>query len=416
MIKELKLKHWKSFDEATLYIDPLTIIIGTNASGKSNTLDALLFLHRVSVGVSIFQAINGDVSLPALRGGMEWICLKPYRQFSLEIIADGLNSKQDYRYHLTVEVNGTKAEVLREELVMITYRTRSDPIEKILFSAKHEESNTPGIPAYFSTGTQGRGKRVDLSRTHVILSQTDTLSLRKDIQEAARHVLSQLQRIFVFDPIPSHMRDYTPLSDKLLADGSNIAGVLAGLEASRKQGVEQTLTHYLRALPERDIQRVWTETVGKFNTDAMLYCQEGWSNQATHEIDARGMSDGTLRYLGIVAALLTREPGSLLVIEEVDNGLHPSRANVLLEMLKTLGKERNIDVIVTTHNPALLDAAGVRMLPFITVAHRDESSGVSELKQLEDLQQLPKLLASGSLGRLSSEGRIESALKLEDQQ
>ncbi|MDD5395248.1 MAG: AAA family ATPase [Thiothrix sp.] len=416
MIKELKLKHWKSFDEATLYIDPLTIIIGTNASGKSNTLDALLFLHRVSVGVSIFQAINGDVSLPALRGGMEWICLKPYRQFSLEIIADGLNSKQDYRYHLTVEVNGTKAEVLREELVMITYRTRSDPIEKILFSAKHEESNTPGIPAYFSTGTQGRGKRVDLSRTHVILSQTDTLSLRKDIQEAARHVLSQLQRIFVFDPIPSHMRDYTPLSDKLLADGSNIAGVLAGLEASRKQGVEQTLTHYLRALPERDIQRVWTETVGKFNTDAMLYCQEGWSNQATHEIDARGMSDGTLRYLGIVAALLTREPGSLLVIEEVDNGLHPSRANVLLEMLKTLGKERNIDVIVTTHNPALLDAAGVRMLPFITVAHRDESSGASELKQLEDLQQLPKLLASGSLGRLSSEGRIESALKLEDQQ
>jgi predicted ATPase len=416
VIKELKLKHWKSFDEATLYIDPLTIIIGTNASGKSNTLDALLFLHRVSVGVSIFQAINGDVSLPALRGGMEWICLKPYRQFSLEIIADGLNSKQDYRYHLTVEVNGTKAEVLREELVMITYRTRSDPIEKILFSAKHEESNTPGIPAYFSTGTQGRGKRVDLSRTHVILCQTDTLSLRKDIQEAARHVLGQLQRIFVFDPIPSHMRDYTPLSDKLLADGSNIAGVLAGLEASRKQGVEQTLTHYLRALPERDIQRVWTETVGKFNTDAMLYCQEGWPNQATHEIDARGMSDGTLRYLGIVAALLTREPGSLLVIEEVDNGLHPSRANVLLEMLKTLGKERNIDVIVTTHNPALLDAAGVRMLPFITVAHRDESSGASELKQLEDLQQLPKLLASGSLGRLSSEGRIESALKLEDQQ
>jgi len=416
VIKELKLKHWKSFDEATLYIDPLTIIIGTNASGKSNTLDALLFLHRVSLGIGIFQAINGDVSLSALRGGMEWVCLKPNRQFSLEIITDGLSSKQDYRYHLTVEVNGTKAEVLREELVAINHRTRSDPIEKILFGTKHEESNTPAIPAYFSTGTRSSGKRVDLNRTHIILSQADTLNLRKEVQEASRHVLTQLQRIFVFDPIPSHMRDYTPLSDKLLADGSNIAGVLAGLEAPRKQEVEQTLTRYLRALPERDIQRVWTETVGKFNTDAMLYCEEGWSANATHEIDARGMSDGTLRYLGIVAALLTREPGSLLVIEEVDNGLHPSRAYVLLDMLKTLGMERKIDVIVTTHNPALLDAAGVRMLPFITVAHRDENSGVSELKQLEDLQQLPKLLALGSLGKLSSEGRIESALKLEDQQ
>ncbi|WGZ95853.1 MAG: AAA family ATPase [Candidatus Thiothrix putei] len=416
MIKELKLKHWKSFDEATLYIDPLTIIIGTNASGKSNTLDALTFLHRVSLGMGIFQAIGGDVNLPALRGGMEWVCLKPNKQFSLEVITDGANSKQDYRYHLTVEVNGTKAEVLREELVLITYRSRSEPTEKTLFYTKHEESSTLGIPVYFSTGTQGRGKRVDLSRSYIVLSQTETLSLRKDVQEASRHVLAQLQRIFVFDPIPSHMRDYTPLSDKLLADGSNIAGVLAGLETTRKTEVEKTLTSYLRVLPERDIVKVWTERVGKFQTDAMLYCEEGWSQAATHEIDARGMSDGTLRYLGIVAALLTREPGSLLVIEEVDNGLHPSRAHVLLDMLKTLGKERNIDVIVTTHNPALLDAAGARMVPFITVAHRDEVAGVSELKQLEDLQQLPKLLASGSLGRLSTEGRIESALKLEDQQ
>ena len=44
MIKELSLKNWKSFTEATLYIDPLTVLIGSNASGKSNALDALLFL------------------------------------------------------------------------------------------------------------------------------------------------------------------------------------------------------------------------------------------------------------------------------------------------------------------------------------------------------------------------------------
>lgn len=123
------------------------------------------------------------------------------------------------------------------------------------------------------------------------------------------------------------------------------------------------------------------------------------------------MSDGTLRYLAIVTAMLTRQSGSLLVIEEVDNGLHPSRAHVLVDMLRTLGKARRIDVIVTTHNPALLDAAGTRMLPFITVAHRDDTTGASRLTQLEDIEQLPKLMAFGSLGRLSTEGRIETALK-----
>ena len=206
----------------------------------------------------------------------------------------------------------------------------------------------------------------------------------------------------------------TPLP-KLLADGSNIAGVLAGLEEERKSKVEDSLTYYLKDLPERDIKRIWTESVGKFKTDAMLYCEEGWENQPTHEVDARGMSDGTLRYLAIVTALLTREPGSLLVIEEVDNGLHPSRANCLVDMLKTLGQERSIDVLVTTHNPALLDAAGVGMVPFIVVAHRDYATGFSQLTQLEDIEQLPKLLAGGTLGYLTSKGRIEATLKAESE-
>ncbi len=415
MIKELKLQNWKSFKDGTLYIDPLTIIIGANASGKSNTLDALLFLHRVSTGVGIFQAINGDANLSALRGGMEWVCLKPNKQFTLEILTDSSNENQEYRYHLTVQINGTKAEVFEEKLILLTYgsRSKTPPKEKTLFYTRQEESSSPGIPTYFSTGAQGYGKRINLNRSHVILSQIETLNPRKVAQEAAKHVLSQLQQIFVFDPIPSHMRNYTPLSDNLLTDGSNIAGVLAGLEETRKHEVEKILTSYLKALPERDINRIWTEPVGKFKTDAMLYCEEGWQDTNTHEIDARGMSDGTLRYLAIVTALLTREQRSLLVIEEVDNGLHPSRAHILVDMLKILGNQRGIDVIVTTHNPALLDAAGVRMIPFITIAHRDGRTGASQLTQLEDIQQLPKLMASGSLGRLNTEGRIESALKQE---
>lgn len=125
MIKELKLKNWKSFEDATLYIDPLTILIGTNASGKSNLLDAFLFLNRVSSGVGIFQAINGDVNLPQLRGGLEWVCRKPGTRFSLEIIVDGLKSSQDYRYDMTIQINGAKAEIFKEELSLLTYGKRS---------------------------------------------------------------------------------------------------------------------------------------------------------------------------------------------------------------------------------------------------------------------------------------------------
>lgn len=417
MIKELTLINWKSFEKSTLYIDPLTIIIGTNSSGKSNLLDALLFLNRVSAGIGILQAIIGDVNIPALRGGMEWVCRKPEKQFTLQVLIGGIDKNQDYRYEITIQVNNTKAEVLSEGLTLLSYGPRSqNSKEKNLFTTKQEETNSPSIPAYIYNGTQGRGKRFDLDRTQVALYQIESLSQRKEVQEGVKYTLKKLQSIFVFDPIPNHMRNYSPLSERLLSDGSNIAGVLAGLEDERRHDVENTLTTYLREVPERDIKRVWTEHVGKFRSDAMIYCEEGWENQAGHEIDARGMSDGTLRYLSIVTALLTRDEGSLLVIEEVDNGLHPSRARILIDMLKTLGKKRNIDVVITTHNPALLDAAGTSMVPFITVAHRHEQTGVSQLTQLEDIEQLPKLMASGSLGRLSTEGRIESALRSEADQ
>ena len=122
------------------------------------------------------------------------------------------------------------------------------------------------------------------------------------------------------------------------------------------------------------------------------------------------MSDGTLRFLAILTALLTRPEKSLLVVEEIDNGLHPSRSALLLSMLGKVGADRSVDVMLTTHNPALLDAMGTGMVPFITVAHRNKESGATELTLLEDIKQLPKLLAQGPIGRLSSNGLIEKAL------
>jgi hypothetical protein len=67
-------------------------------------------------------------------------------------------------------------------------------------------------------------------------------------------------------------------------------------------------------------------------------------------------------------------------------------------MLHKLGDQRRIDILATTHNPAVLDAAGLPMLPFITVAHRDATTGASRLTPLEDIRLLPKLLAGGNLG------------------
>ena len=118
------------------------------------------------------------------------------------------------------------------------------------------------------------------------------------------------------------------------------------------------------------------------------------------------MSDGTLRFVAIVASLLTGKPNSLLVIEEIDNGLHPSRAGELVKALRELGSSKGIDVICTTHNPALIDSLGVEMLPFISYVSRTPSDGTSTIEPVEAINNVTKLMANYTIGELMTKDKL----------
>jgi len=416
MITSLQLGNWKSFEEASLHIDTLTVMIGTNASGKSNALDALSFLNRIATGTMLTAALQGDTGLAPLRGGTEWAARKPGDIFSLSITVR-TEEATDYEYRVECRVSDNRCELQAEQLKRIKFRLDKNDKRRsvvghginLIRTDPCTSRDSPTIVARLYNEKQGTPRQ--LSRSHALLFQLVGQKLRQEIQDGVSAVISALRDIFILDPISSHMRGFSPLSDKMEPDARNIAGVIAALPKEKQQEIEGVLTKYASQLPERDIRRVYAETVGKFNTDAMLYCEEHWREGAAHHtVDARGMSDGTLRFLAILTALLTRPKNSLLVIEEVDNGLHPSRARLLLEVLQTVGGQRGVDVLVTTHNPALLDAMGPPMVPFIVVAHRDPLSGASRLTLMEKIAQLPKLLAQGKMGRLTSEGLIEKTL------
>jgi hypothetical protein len=339
-----------------------------------------------------------------LRGGAEWAALKPKSTFTLRALIGGEDERTDYLYSVTIETV-PRVQLFSEILVRIR-KSFSRSFETRLFYTDELSPDSPSVIARLYN--EKRGLKKEFRRSGTVLSQLVGLTLQKDVLIGVETVAQALQGIFILDPIPAKMRSYSPLSDKLQSDASNIAGVLAALPESIRVKVEQDLSKYLSDLPEKDIERVWAEKVGRFETDAMLYCREAWvPEELPTEIDARAMSDGTLRFLAILTALLTRPEGSQMVIEEVDNGLHPSRSNLLLKVLRDLGERRKIDILVTTHNPALLDELGTEMLPFIVVVHRDPETGESKLTLLEDIRNLPKLLAAGPIGKLSSTGLIE---------
>lgn len=394
MISELHLKNWKSFADSTINIDSIMFLIGTNASGKSNVLDAFGFLKAIAQGEQVRDAIA------SIRGGEDWIIRYGQNSFSLEVLIR--EGEYSYKYSIQIGRQNKSFSILSERLERQFKRMPWKP----LFYTDVIEDSAVTIPTRFYTAKRGNARKIELLRGISILSQVEVLQVLMEVKESAKIVSETLKSVFILNPDANSMRSYAPLSPDLHSDGSNIAGVLAGMDPEMKIDIEQKLTRFVKPLPERDVDKIWSERVGLYGSDAMLYCDESWAPNRLLHLDARGMSDGTLRFIAIVASLLTVKPGSLLIIEEIDNGLHPSRANELVRVLEEINFNRSVDVLCTTHNPVLIDALGNRLIPYISYISRD-SNGDSIVSLVEDIPDLTRLMASNSIGGLMINGRIK---------
>ncbi len=121
------------------------------------------------------------------------------------------------------------------------------------------------------------------------------------------------------------------------------------------------------------------------------------------------LSEGTLRFIIILTAILTSPAHSLLVIDEIDNGIHPSRAGLLLEILLKESAARQIDILVTTHNEAFLNVLTPAMLSFVQYVHRDRA-GNSIITPVDEIAELPRLLAQGNLGDVVANKKLHHFL------
>jgi SMC domain protein len=129
-------------------------------------------------------------------------------------------------------------------------------------------------------------------------------------------------------------------------------------------------------------------------------------------IPASTMSDGTLRYLAILATLLISQEsdshpqkGRVIVVEEIENGLFPDQASRILYLLREEAANQNITLITTTHSPALLDAVSPEDHEGIVVVRRDEDSR-SRLTPLIEHENYLQLVQAGRLGQEVARGSL----------
>ena len=102
--------------------------------------------------------------------------------------------------------------------------------------------------------------------------------------------------------------------------------------------------------------------------------------------------------------------GGIYFFEEIDNGIHPNRLWLLLELIERQTAKGNVQVITTTHSPALLGWMNDTTFEHTSVVYRDENSSDSIIRPVSKLPNVKDLRKAQGLGRLHTGGWMEDAL------
>jgi len=411
MIASFSLKNFKSYREAHMPLATLTFFIGPNASGKSNALEAIRILSLLSRGIRLDDIERGIHGTEALfRGDPESLFRDTGVGFEIRCQFDGIEWDWN-RLSLQVGLISdhlvvTDEFVWKESESLPLYRLDGLPFNKCIDEITSVQYNT------FKNKSSSR---IPCSNRQAIFFQLETPArFNKDdmksqciIPSVVRGIRKNLQNVMFLEPRSEEMRGYSYLKDDIMMEnGRNLSSVLFKI-CSDPLGRDQML-QFVRSLPEQDITDI--RFIRTERNDVMVRLVESFGGKES-VFDAPVLSDGTLRVLAVGATLLSAPHGSLVVIEEIDNGVHPSRAENLILQIKRIAEDRSLRVLLTSHNPALLDALPDESLGDVLCCYRDPELGDSRIVRLGDLDSFPELMAQGSLGQLVTRQVLDRFLK-----
>jgi len=385
LIKRLTLKKILSFNEATVELGSLNVLIGPNAVGKSNLIEV----------IGLLQAAPSSLATAILRGGgvrqLIWLgdpVPSPIATIrcQVELAQDQYPAAVDYRLRFSEDAAGFT--IMGEQVA----EADRSPAEDGVYIERSFTGVDFGRAAVRLLQPPPLGMKVPAGES--ILSQFKNPADPTPITEIGR----QFSRIRIFrefrtGPLSgARLGVSTSVSKEALVDGGdNLALVLHELDFL---GVHDKIRSYLQRFCDRfDDVRV---NVGEGLSRTFLK-EAGLAEM----LSAIRMSDGTLKFLSLLAALFNPNPPPLICIEEPELGLHPDALQLVAEAL--VEASESTQLIVTTHSEALVDAL-TDQPECVLVCERDFDNG-TQMKRLSKVG-LKDWLDRYSLGQLWRKGEI----------
>jgi predicted ATPase len=381
LLLEITPRNLLSFgpDTQPLALQNLNVLIGPNGSGKSNLLEMLALLRAAPTRLAAPVKGQGGIA--------EWLWKGPgsSQEGLLEAVVRSSEAGFSILHSLVIGEHGGRFEVVDEQIGKTPGFLGPESFEIEYFFQR-------GNPELHSSDAEIRRLRRDSIRPEEsILSQIrdpERYPLLATLQ--AKYEEIRLFRDWAFGPAASVRREQSTYtrSDFLADGGENLPLVLSRLRP------------YIRAELLASIQELYAG-IEDFYVDlnggnAQLYLQE----EGGRNIPASRLSDGTLRYLCLLAILLHPEPPPLIAIEEPELGLHPDIIPHVAKLLVSASERTQL--IVTTHSDVLVDALTSQPEAVIVC---EKGHGESQLRRL-DAAQLKLWLEKYTLGQLWSMGEI----------
>jgi hypothetical protein len=228
-------------------------------------------------------------------------------------------------------------------------------------------------------------------------------SLPVDVASDVTSFLNLLSGMRFLDLSPDVMRQPSLPGQTILGDrGENLSSVLQAIchDPDRKA----TLVEWLRLLTPMDAADFEFPAGPDGKVLVTLLERSG------QRISAYSASDGTLRFLAMIAALLGPEPAHFYFFEELDNGIHPARLHLLLELIEKRVTESTIQMVATTHSPQLLSLLSPAMLEYAHLTYRLPDAPDTRIKRILDIPEARRVIEEQDLARLHSTGWLEDAV------
>lgn len=408
MITKLRLERFKNFEAAELALGPLTLLVGINASGKSNLRDAFRFLHGVGRGYTLAEILGekygegGERIWRGIRGGMREAAFCDAETFALEatFAVASQNKEREAKYSIEVASGSTDKgpRVVSERLVV-----DGDSVYDSNPTSKKETFNL-----LVQIGSDDRSHRPFVTfRDHQpILSQMSVFPDRKipsAVKRIAQACLDVLSSMRFLDLHPDAMRLPSLAGQITLGDhGENLSSVLQSICENPQR--KYILVQWLQELTPLDVVDF------KFLPDQIGRVLVTLIEQSGQETTAYSASDGTLRFLGLLAALLGPEPAHFYFIEELENGIHPTRLHLLLQLIEQQVSQGNVQIAAITHSPQLLRLVNPTTLKFAAMTYRLDGRADAQIKRILDIPEARRIIEQHDLAQLYESGWLENSV------